>query len=257
MSTVVISDPEKLKKNAKRMLKTIQERGGTSSLSAVQAGFAACYGYPDWNALLGAVGSGEDVSASAVKMEATPFIVGIDALATEVRSIIEQELEECLGTRFWFAVAPNRKDECLEASDANVLNDAIGELSDALNPYTDEFGNPRESLMPVGGKAVGSNMIIEIQSALETLTLLAIDKGPTFGDFNLDDFISAHQSLKDLFGLYGEDAHVCDNCCYFTMNESDLGTIQRLFSRVEPGDTMPTGECPMCGCLVFPHDDAS
>ena len=48
----------------------------------------------------------------------------------------------------------------------------------------------------------------------------------------------------------------CDNCGRRFAGEADLGRaypdIPDLLRRIEPGGTVPSGECPACGALVFP-----
>ncbi len=47
--------------------------------------------------------------------------------------------------------------------------------------------------------------------------------------------------------------HRCDNCSA-THLAGRLKDIDRLGERVEPGGTMPSGECPNCGALCYPVD---
>ena len=46
----------------------------------------------------------------------------------------------------------------------------------------------------------------------------------------------------------------CDNCG-FSCNESEIKNrwpdIPHLGERVEPGGTVPAGECPRCGALTY------
>jgi len=49
----------------------------------------------------------------------------------------------------------------------------------------------------------------------------------------------------------------CDDCeKYFDHDdiEIELHEIQHLFDRIKPGGTVPYGECPECGSLVYPVD---
>jgi hypothetical protein len=46
---------------------------------------------------------------------------------------------------------------------------------------------------------------------------------------------------------------ICQNC-HYVVKPSDNVEIRDLFSRVEVGDPMPYGECPKCGCLVYPEE---
>ncbi len=48
----------------------------------------------------------------------------------------------------------------------------------------------------------------------------------------------------------------CDNCGKLH-NEETLEPVSKLSQRVEPGETMPSGECsdPDCGCLCFPYTE--
>ena len=47
----------------------------------------------------------------------------------------------------------------------------------------------------------------------------------------------------------------CDNCWALFKDEGKLATvfpdIPRLLERIEPGGTVPVGECPDCGALVY------
>jgi hypothetical protein len=43
--------------------------------------------------------------------------------------------------------------------------------------------------------------------------------------------------------------------CGLDMEEWALLDIKRLWSRVDPGDTMPAGECPSCRGLVYRKGD--
>ena len=48
------------------------------------------------------------------------------------------------------------------------------------------------------------------------------------------------------------DKHVCDNCGHTFLAE-DLQPIERLEERIEPGGTVPSGQCPDCGALCYPE----
>lgn len=50
-----------------------------------------------------------------------------------------------------------------------------------------------------------------------------------------------------------QTVHACDNCDFTTTDPANLLTVQCLSQRVLPGETMPSGECPECGALVFPQ----
>lgn len=43
-------------------------------------------------------------------------------------------------------------------------------------------------------------------------------------------------------------AHLCDNCREFVL-EDNLAVIKDYSERVAEGETVPSGECPECGCL--------
>ncbi len=45
--------------------------------------------------------------------------------------------------------------------------------------------------------------------------------------------------------------HECQNCGAYWPYES-LNEIHKLYERVQPGEIMPSGECPKCGCLCIP-----
>jgi hypothetical protein len=42
----------------------------------------------------------------------------------------------------------------------------------------------------------------------------------------------------------------CDSCPWHG-DESELDIIQDAEHRLEPGDTVPAGECPACGALAY------
>ena len=49
--------------------------------------------------------------------------------------------------------------------------------------------------------------------------------------------------------------HKCDNCSkeWSTHDlEVKFPDIPDLLKRIEPGDAVPSGECPSCGALVYP-----
>lgn len=43
----------------------------------------------------------------------------------------------------------------------------------------------------------------------------------------------------------------CDNCGH-TCAAAELNPINDLLERIEPGGTVPSGECPQCGALAYP-----
>jgi hypothetical protein len=45
--------------------------------------------------------------------------------------------------------------------------------------------------------------------------------------------------------------HCCDNCGRICDGE-DVNPITDFFQRVEPGGTVPSGECQKCGALCYP-----
>lgn len=46
-------------------------------------------------------------------------------------------------------------------------------------------------------------------------------------------------------------AHRCQNCGK-RWNTSELHEIKHLWERVDPGEPMPSGQCPECGALCRP-----
>lgn len=46
----------------------------------------------------------------------------------------------------------------------------------------------------------------------------------------------------------------CQNCAE-VWPDDELDPIKDLHQRVAPGEPMPTGECPNCGCLCQPIDE--
>jgi hypothetical protein len=45
--------------------------------------------------------------------------------------------------------------------------------------------------------------------------------------------------------------HDCDNC-EAEWADADLEPIADLSSRIDPGGTVPSGQCPGCGSLCYP-----
>lgn len=51
----------------------------------------------------------------------------------------------------------------------------------------------------------------------------------------------------------GPDAHHCDNCGWTGPEPGvDLCEVRDLGDRLDPGSTVPSGECPDCGCFCYP-----
>lgn len=48
------------------------------------------------------------------------------------------------------------------------------------------------------------------------------------------------------------ETHVCDNCGK-VHTEDELNEVKDYFQRVDPGGTVPSGECADCGCLCYPR----
>ncbi|KKN24117.1 hypothetical protein LCGC14_0898060 [marine sediment metagenome] len=53
------------------------------------------------------------------------------------------------------------------------------------------------------------------------------------------------------FSLVSASTHHCDNCSR-EHKAAALHGIANLFDRLEPGGTVPSGECPECGALCYP-----
>jgi len=56
-----------------------------------------------------------------------------------------------------------------------------------------------------------------------------------------------------------ETAYQCDNCELLFTDTDELREIEDFMQRVAPGETVPFGECPACGCLVheFEYEPAA
>jgi hypothetical protein len=54
-----------------------------------------------------------------------------------------------------------------------------------------------------------------------------------------------------VFDVVPDSEHVCDNCSTVTLGR-DLMPIHDLDQRLDPGGTVPSGECPDCCALVYP-----
>lgn len=53
-------------------------------------------------------------------------------------------------------------------------------------------------------------------------------------------------------GAAPAETHVCDNCGK-VHTEDELNEVKDYFARVDPGGTVPSGECADCGCLCYPR----
>ena len=51
--------------------------------------------------------------------------------------------------------------------------------------------------------------------------------------------------------LSNDGNHRCDNCGEI-WKADELGKIENLDNRVDPGSIVPSGECPECGALCYP-----
>lgn len=49
----------------------------------------------------------------------------------------------------------------------------------------------------------------------------------------------------------------CQNCDSLWMDGELINPIHDLEQRVAPGEPMPSGECPECGCLCQPLEEAA
>ncbi|TSA39703.1 hypothetical protein D4R30_00655 [archaeon] len=52
-----------------------------------------------------------------------------------------------------------------------------------------------------------------------------------------------------MFQLTDADKVECQNC-EWKGTGVDVNPIQDIYERIEPGETVPAGECPECGCLA-------
>ncbi|MCI0421508.1 MAG: hypothetical protein L0312_20165 [Acidobacteria bacterium] len=51
-----------------------------------------------------------------------------------------------------------------------------------------------------------------------------------------------------------DEKHQCDNCQKIWTTDQ-LQDIADIYERIEPGGTVPSGECPKCGCLCYPLEE--
>jgi hypothetical protein len=47
-----------------------------------------------------------------------------------------------------------------------------------------------------------------------------------------------------------QQLYACGNCAFETPDPDILVPAKDLYQRVSPGESLPAGECPECGCLV-------
>ena len=50
------------------------------------------------------------------------------------------------------------------------------------------------------------------------------------------------------------ELHQCDNCSGIFPEHKIVTEIPDYHQRVDPGGTVPSGECPKCGALVYPFE---
>lgn len=80
--------------------------------------------------------------------------------------------------------------------------------------------------------------------------------GGAYNDKGAQIWVRAWHDNRDSFTVADDAAPVrcaCANCAW-TGPESSLGAIKHLGQRVEPGEPMPSGECPDCGALAYPAE---
>lgn len=69
----------------------------------------------------------------------------------------------------------------------------------------------------------------------------------------------SRESFDEVFDVVEEPEPVsaCQNCGR-QWSESQLHEVRNLFTRVQPGEPMPSGQCPACGslCHELPPDDS-
>lgn len=58
-------------------------------------------------------------------------------------------------------------------------------------------------------------------------------------------------TAQELANRIASSNHECANCGG-AWEDGDLQPVRDYFERVEPGGTVPSGECPDCGALCFP-----
>lgn len=54
--------------------------------------------------------------------------------------------------------------------------------------------------------------------------------------------------------LADSGTHACGNCSW-RGPASDLRPIANIAQRIDPGGTVPSGECPQCGALAYPLEE--
>ncbi len=95
-----------------------------------------------------------------------------------------------------------------------------------------------------------------------------VDAGRVSADIMLLDALNAmsHEDVRDMLDAnelsprFDEDedepedepepVHVCENCNW-QGPEDELGEIQHIGQRLDPGSEVPSGECPDCGALAY------
>lgn len=108
-----------------------------------------------------------------------------------------------------------------------VFAECPATATEILTAYYDEHGNPA-NIVCVYTADSWNDISTEVETKLEDATLGA-------------DFYP------------GKDHARCDNCekTWHDAAVIPLDKCHKLIERLEPGDTVPMGECPSCGCFCY------
>ena len=93
----------------------------------------------------------------------------------------------------------------------------------------------------------GRHEVQEVTGTLEYCLGYYAGYSQTAADISAVDDLT----FNEFASLGWSPTHECDNCGG-KWEDGDLHEIRDYFQRVEPGGTVPSGECPKCNCLCYP-----
>lgn len=66
------------------------------------------------------------------------------------------------------------------------------------------------------------------------------------------DQLEGHIRQEEARAMHKADLHSCANCEMLWKSEELEEITHGIWERVQPGEIMPSGECPNCTCLCHP-----